>query len=105
LFKLSLCELRKLLSKTVATVNGEVREKGEVIFRQGEPGDSMYVLQSGAAEVLRDGPDGPTVAALLEQLKTESSKWMKRKGCRSFYWQTGYGAFSIGESGVAGVRK
>jgi hypothetical protein len=32
---------------------------------------------------------------------------MKTKGnaYRNFYWQDGYGAFSIGESGVAGLKK
>ena len=38
-------------------------------------------------------------ADLLEELKTGSSKWMKNEaGVRGFAWQTGYGAFSIGES-------
>lgn len=40
------------------------------------------------------------IADLIELLKKPSSKWMKTKGpgLRSFFWQTGYGAFSIGES-------
>ena len=34
---------------------------------------------------------------LMEELKKRSSKWIKTKGYayRNFYWQTGYGAFSI----------
>jgi putative transposase len=41
-----------------------------------------------------------TVAALIEEIKTNSSKWIKTKGkeFRSFGWQNGYGAFSIGQS-------
>jgi len=35
---------------------GTIYEKGEIVFRQGDPGDTMYIIQSGAVEVsqLRD---------------------------------------------------
>lgn len=48
-----------------------------------------------------------TIADLVEEVKTESSKWIKRKGreFRSFHWQSGYGAFSIGQSQVSTVRR
>ena len=48
-----------------------------------------------------------TVANLVEEIKTESSKWIKTKGSefRNFYWQNGYGAFSIGQSQVPTVRR
>lgn len=34
---------------------------------------------------------------LLEELKSHSSKWIKTKGIEyaNFYWQNGYGAFSV----------
>ena len=34
---------------------------------------------------------------LLEEVKSHSSKWMKTKGddLAGFYWQDGYGAFSV----------
>ena len=34
---------------------------------------------------------------LLEEVKSHSSKWMKTKGTilKNFYWQNGYGAFSV----------
>jgi REP element-mobilizing transposase RayT len=41
------------------------------------------------------------VSELMEELKTSTSKWMKRKdggALRSFYWQKGYGAFSVSAS-------
>jgi len=43
-----------------------------------------------------------TVADLVEEVKTESSKWIKTKGMefRNSHWQKGYGAFSIGQSNV-----
>lgn len=39
---------------------------------------------------------------LLEELKSHSSKWMKTKdeSLRNFYWQDGYGAFSVNPAEV-----
>ena len=39
---------------------------------------------------------------LVEQLKSNSSKWIKTKGndFKNFYWQDGYGAFSVNPSEV-----
>lgn len=41
-----------------------------------------------------------TVAQLIEELKTSSSKWLKAQSpaLASFAWQRGYGAFSVGPS-------
>lgn len=43
---------------------------------------------------------------LIEKVKKSSSKWIKTKGAayKNFYWQNGYGAFSIGESGVEALK-
>ena len=48
-----------------------------------------------------------TIADLVEEVKTGSSKWIKTKGreFRNFHWQSGYGAFSIGQSQVPTVRR
>ncbi len=40
------------------------------------------------------------ISDLLEEIKKSSSKWMKTRGILNFSWQTGYGAFSIGESQI-----
>jgi REP element-mobilizing transposase RayT len=47
------------------------------------------------------------LSALVGELKKGSSKWIKTKGARfrNFGWQDGYGAFSIGESNVAALKK
>ena len=39
---------------------------------------------------------------LLEELKSHSSKWMKTKDAtlKNFYWQDGYGAFSVNPAQV-----
>jgi len=46
-----------------------------------------------------------TQIKLLEEIKRESSKWMKTKGDRynDFYWQDGYGIFSVNPSEIRKV--
>jgi len=42
---------------------------------------------------------------IIEEVKRSSSRWIKSKGARyrTFYWQAGYGAFSISQSAVPNV--
>ena len=44
---------------------------------------------------------------LLEEVKSHSSKWVKTKGeaYKNFYWQDGYGAFSVSPTKVDSVIK
>ncbi len=46
-----------------------------------------------------------TVARVVEMVKTSSSKWVKRQGeeLAAFYWQGGYGAFSVSPTHVQAV--
>ncbi len=48
-----------------------------------------------------------SVSAVVEEVKKRSSKWIKTKDSafKNFAWQAGYGAFSIGQSNVAVVKK
>jgi len=48
-----------------------------------------------------------TMANLVEEAKTSTSKWIKTKGrqYRGFHWQSGYGAFSIGQSNVPALKR
>ena len=64
-------------------------------IQTGGTADHVHVLFSLARTV--------TVADVLEKLKTSSCAWMKDHGVRTFAWQAGYGAFSIGESQIAAV--
>jgi putative transposase len=43
----------------------------------------------------------------VEEVKTDSSKWIKTKGVdfRRFQWQRGYGTFSIGQSQVPALKR
>ena len=44
---------------------------------------------------------------VIEESKTETSKWMKKQGSRyaDFHWQAGYGIFSVSESNVERVKR
>lgn len=46
------------------------------------------------------------IAELVRELKRESSKWIKEQspGLSEFYWQAGYGAFSISPADVPRVQ-
>jgi REP element-mobilizing transposase RayT len=46
-----------------------------------------------------------TLIKLIEELKSHSSKWIKTKGeaYQNFFWQDGYGAFSVNPSEIEAV--
>jgi REP element-mobilizing transposase RayT len=44
------------------------------------------------------------LSKVVEELKKESSKWAKDHVHSSFYWQKGYGAFSVSPSNVEQVK-
>ncbi len=48
-----------------------------------------------------------SLAKLVETMKTESSKWIKRhnRGSAAFQWQTGYAVFSVSASNAPRVRR
>jgi len=48
-------------------IYGVVYDKGEIICREGDPGDCMYVIQSGAVEISRQNGSQGVVVAMLEQ--------------------------------------
>jgi putative transposase len=52
-------------------------------------------------------PKTMTLADLVEEVKKSSSKWVKTKGAEylNFYWQDGYGGFSVSYSGVENVKR
>jgi REP element-mobilizing transposase RayT len=79
--------LRLPLHAYLATV---VRDKDCDCFRVGGVADHVHLA-------VRLHPT-KSVAKLLEELKTSSSKWMKAQGVEGFAWQRGYGAFSVGPS-------
>lgn len=50
-----------------AELFGSFYEKGMVVFRQGEVGDTMYIVQSGAVEVSQNQDGREVVLAILEK--------------------------------------
>ena len=46
------------------------------------------------------------VSTLIRELKRESSKWVKQENARlsQFYWQKGYGAFSVSPSHIEALK-
>jgi putative transposase len=48
-----------------------------------------------------------SIAEIVYEVKRSSSKWIKTQGAgyKKFYWQSGYGAFSVSQSHVEQVRK
>lgn len=66
---------------------------GRMIIAGGDA-DHIHILVSlGKADMIK----------LIGVIKRETSKWMKEIGVHKFYWQRGYGAFSVGQSQVAAV--
>src|SRR5262245_52267700 len=47
------------------------------------------------------------LSKVVEEVKKGSSKWIKTKGkdFANFYWQNGYGAFSMSQSNVPAVQR
>ncbi len=70
-----------------------------------------HVYEIGGVEdhvhLLVSLPRTLSVSKLVEEIKKSSSRWLKMQGASylKFAWQSGYGAFSIGQSGVDGLRK
>ncbi|MEM9598726.1 MAG: transposase, partial [Acidobacteriota bacterium] len=46
-----------------------------------------------------------TIAALVRDVKRESSKWLQEQGLERFRWQAGYGAFSVSPGHLPAVME
>ena len=70
-------------------IRGIVHRKGASLFEIGGMPDHVHVLvQIDPTKLLSD---------LVQCVKGGSSRWVKTHS-KSFYWQRGYGAFSVSES-------
>jgi len=45
-----------------------------------------------------------TFAKIVQNVKKDSSKWMKSRNIHDFAWQNGYGAFSVSNSKVQTIK-
>lgn len=79
-------------------IGGIIRNNGARLIIAGGTADHIHLLISlGRIDV----------GELIGDIKRDSSRWIKKQDVRfaRFYWQRGYGAFSIGQSQVAAVSK
>lgn len=78
---------------------GIARENGMKVMAIGGIEDHVHLLVSL--------PSTLSVATALQRLKGNSSKWLHETfpEMRAFNWQGGYGAFSIGVSGIEATTR
>ncbi len=78
--------------KTHAFLAGAVRQMDCEAYRVGGVGDHVHLAVRLSRTL--------SVAALVKEIKTASSKWVKTQDAslHDFSWQQGYGAFSVGMS-------
>ena len=82
-----------------AYLSGTLNRHESRCLAAGGTANHVHVLVSMSKNV--------ALSALVGELKKSSSRWIKTKGTqfREFGWQDGYGAFSIGESNVAALKR
>ncbi|MCZ7644457.1 MAG: IS200/IS605 family transposase [Planctomycetota bacterium] len=80
-------------------VCGVFRNLKSPVIEIGSVEDHIHILCNLSRNV--------ALAKLLEKAKANSSRWAKTKGThfRSFAWQDGYAAFSIGQSGAPALTR
>jgi putative transposase len=80
-----------------AYINGIVKNNGSKLIAAGGTTNHIHLLVSLGRKV--DIPE------LIGDIKRDSSVWIKQQNTNfsNFYWQKGYGAFSIGQSQVEKV--
>lgn len=81
-----------------AYLGGIAKNHESSLLAAGGMSDHLHLLVSQSKNI--------ALSVLLAELKKSSSKWIKTQGREfaNFYWQDGYGAFSVGASQVPAVR-
>ena len=87
--------IRSALHAYLATV---ARNAGCECYRVGGAADHVHLAVRFSRTL--------TMADLVEELKTSTSKWLKTQSpeLAAFAWQRGYGAFSVGPSDLEALR-
>jgi putative transposase len=82
-----------------AYLAGTCKQRGSVSLLVGGVEDHVHILCTLSRE--------EAVAVLVRELKRESSKWLKEKSAalRDFYWQAGYGVFSVSPAHVEALKR
>lgn len=79
-------------------ISGIIENNGAKMIIAGGDADHIHILISIGRVDLAD---------LIGDIKRETSKWMKQqdRSLEKFFWQRGYGAFSIGQSQVPAAKR
>src|SRR5260370_37538023 len=80
-----------------AYLAGACKARGSPSLIVGGGADHVHIL----CMLARD----EAISVLIREVKRESSKALKVKGLSSFYWQAGYGAFSVSPAHVAALKE
>src|SRR5438034_8041869 len=90
---------RAIREETYHYLGGTCNDLGCPILRVGGVADHVHLLCRLGRTI--------SIADLVQGLKRESSKWLKTKAAdlADFYWQNGYGAFSISPRHVEPLRQ
>jgi len=82
-----------------AYVAGTCKKRGSPSLLVGGVADHVHILCSLGRE--------ESLSVLVRELKRESSKALKARSTslRDFYWQAGYGAFSVSPAHVEALKK
>lgn len=86
-------------SELYAYMGGTIKNLDSHCLAAGGTGNHIHLLISQSKNI--------ALSRLMEEIKKGSSKWTKTKGptLRSFAWQDGYGAFTIGQSQVEVLQR
>lgn len=82
-------------SEAHAYMAGILKNLGALVGEIGGTEDHVHILCSL--------PETLSLAELVEEVKKSSSQKMKTYGITNFYWQRGYGGFSVSQSEVETV--
>ncbi len=77
-------------------LGGTCNKLGCQVLRVGGVADHVHVLCRLGRTM--------AVADLVKELKRNSSQWLKDRSGEPFYWQNGYGAFSVSPGHVEALR-
>ena len=91
--------LSEIERELFAYIGGVVRKHQSVLLAANGTSNHIHLLISLSKNI--------ALSDLLRELKKASSYWIKTKDAKfkSFQWQAGFGAFSIGQSQVETVKQ
>jgi putative transposase len=90
---------KMLRNECHAYIAGTCHKRGSPSIIVGGVEDHVHILCTLSRQ--------ESMAVLIREIKRESSKWLKAKGpsLRNFFWQAGYGAFSVSPSHVEALKQ